>query len=146
MKAAPAIALAIALVLPSASRAAWYVERSVDPMNDFTSCKVKNDDYTAPDIYALVLNGKLSFSVVGGESYPGKAKSIRVDANPAFTFKESLLGEDAMKLLAQLEAGSVVRTRFTHWPDMAAVDSEGPIEDFGTKVRSCLTVADAPQK
>lgn len=138
MKPAICAALWICLLAPSLVRADWFVERSVDPITDHQVCKVKTTDFSDPHLFGFVVNGKLTITVSGGRSYPGATKAIRVDQNPAVQFVGEVTGDEAVALLAQMEAGSIVHTRYAKWPQKTSVDSEGPIGDFPAKLRSCL--------
>lgn len=117
--------------------AGWIVSKHRDPMTDETTCTVSPKSPTKDSYFiALFIGGHMSFGV-GGNDYPGRRKSIRIDSNPAFTFDDFLRGSAAKKAFTQIRTGSVIKTQMIEWPSGAPVNYSAPICGLPALLEDC---------
>lgn len=116
----------------------WQVKRTVDPMTDEAKCLI-----TSPTSkLAVGTRGNDVTFVIGGRM-PRDSFMVRVDDRPALLMTDRGLStgafeDDARRLLAELQTGTVVRTQHTRWPDRQQVNSEAPICTLPALIQSCM--------
>jgi len=106
----------------------WYIKCKIDLMTDEKSCILKigkGRKLTVP--LRLIFSEKYSLTgiCVGNNHYPDSKVFLRVDKNPPHSAPaKQKCFINTSKILKEIRAGKVVKTRFQKWPSKSLVDHE----------------------
>jgi len=113
-------------IRPGESRAIhWVVNCKTDDITDVRSCTMRREGFFLywQDGYSILTTGT---------AYPGSSMHFRVDSNPALSAREDigLIGGSARQLIAQMQRGTRLVTRYTDWPYNVHKDTVMPTNGF----------------
>lgn len=106
----------------------WYIKCDIDLMTDQKSCILKiskGREPMFPLVFIFLENHSLEGICIGAKHYPGSKIFLRVDKNPPHSAPaKQKCFINTSKILKEIRAGKVVKTRFQKWPSKSLVDHE----------------------